>query len=234
MALQKIAGSKIFIGGPVAYKKFVSAGDFSGQSWTEIKGWVQAGDLTTEQEVLSQTIISDRVTEYGKGTIGYPTMDNQFNPMPADPGQIALKAAQDSCKPFAFRIEWGADCAAEAVVTISQASPAKVTWASHGLSNGTQIILHTTGTLPTGLAPGQVYYVANQVAGNFELAATPGGASINTTGAGSGTHTARALEIQDNDMFFGLALPGGKTGGGAGDLRLLNASIQRISNAYTA
>lgn len=35
-------------------------------------------------------------------------------------------------------------------------------------------------------------------------------------------------------MFFGLALPGGKTGGGNSDLRLLNASIQRISNTYTA
>lgn len=234
MALQKIAGSKIYIGGPVAYNKFVSAGDFSGETWTEIKGWTQAGDLTTEQETLSQAVISDNVTEYAKGTISYPTMDNQFVPDPNDPGQVALLLAQQNCKPYAFRIEWGADCAAEAAVTISQASPGKVTWAAHGLENGTQIILSTTGTLPTGLVPGQVYYVTNKASGNFELAETPGGASINTTGAGTGTHRARALVPQDNDMFFGLALPGGKTGGGNSDLRLLNASIQRISNTYTA
>jgi hypothetical protein len=75
-------------------------------------------------------------------------------------------------------------------VTITIASPGVVSWASHTLSDGDPVVLTTSGALPTGLVAGTTYYVLNQAAGTFQLAATPGGAAIVTTGTQSGTHTA--------------------------------------------
>lgn len=77
-------------------------------------------------------------------------------------------------------------------VTITIASPGVISWASHTLSNGDPVVLTTSGALPTGLVAGTTYYVLNQAAGTFQLAATPGGAAIVTTGLQSGTHTATA------------------------------------------
>lgn len=75
-------------------------------------------------------------------------------------------------------------------VTITIASPGVVTWNAHGLPNGATIVLSTTGALPTGLTAGTTYYIVSAAANTFQLAATTGGAAINTTGTQSGTHTA--------------------------------------------
>jgi hypothetical protein len=75
-------------------------------------------------------------------------------------------------------------------VTITNASPGVVTWTAHGLQNGEAIVLSTTGSLPTGLVAGTVYYVVSRAADTFQLSATVGGASINTSSAGAGVHTA--------------------------------------------
>ena len=80
-----------------------------------------------------------------------------------------------------------------ATVTMTIASPCVVTWTAHGLPNGTSVQLTTTGSLPTGLATGVTYYVKNATTNSFELATTPSGSSINTTGTQSGTHTALVL-----------------------------------------
>ena len=75
--------------------------------------------------------------------------------------------------------------------TISQASPGIVTVNSHGLIAGDPVLFTTTGALPTGLAINTIYYVTSTslAANTFTVSATLGGAAINTTGAGSGTHT---------------------------------------------
>lgn len=80
--------------------------------------------------------------------------------------------------------------------TITIASPGVVTATAHGYSNNDQVALYTTGALPTGLtasttATQTVYFVRNATANTFELSATSGGASINTTGTQSGVHTVR-------------------------------------------
>jgi hypothetical protein len=80
-----------------------------------------------------------------------------------------------------------------ATVTISNASPAVVSWTAHGLVVNRAVVFTTTGGLPTGLTAGAVYYVKTvSDANSFTVAATPGGTAINTSGAGSGTHTATA------------------------------------------
>lgn len=82
-------------------------------------------------------------------------------------------------------------------VTITNASPGVFTVASTtGYYNAMPILFSTTGALPTGLTAGTTYYVTNlgtDGAGKFRVAATVGGADINTSSAGSGVHTARPL-----------------------------------------
>jgi len=71
-------------------------------------------------------------------------------------------------------------------VTMTIATPCVVTSAV-AFSDGTPITLSTTGWLPTGLVPGVTYYTKYISTYTFNLAATSGGASINTTGTQSGT-----------------------------------------------
>ena len=234
--LSKIAGSKIYIGGRVTYKSVVTLPDFAGQTWTEIGQWATSGDLGTEQEAITQTLINQNITLYSKGVISFPIMDNTFVPDAADPGQILMRSAQRSCSPYAFRIVWGADCGIENTVAISIASPGVLTATAHGLVAGTPIVLSTTGALPTGLIAGTTYYVAASpapAANTFSLAATIGGAAIVTTGTQSGIHTATAAAIGETDMFYGLAMFGNKSGGDASATRMVSMPIQRIADYIT-
>jgi hypothetical protein len=84
---------------------------------------------------------------------------------------------------------------------VTIASPAVVTITTTSLVDGTPVSLITTGALPTGLLPGVVYYVVNSTGATFNLAATPGGAAINTSGTQSGTHSIspRGLPVSSLD-----------------------------------
>lgn len=84
-----------------------------------------------------------------------------------------------------------------ATVTITNASPAVVTWTAHGLTAGTPVVFATTAQLPPPLVAGQVYYVmsAGLTTNAFQVSASSGGAAVNTTGAGSGTQTAGASSL---------------------------------------
>ena len=75
--------------------------------------------------------------------------------------------------------------------TITNASPAVVTATAHGLVAGDTVHFTTTGSLPSGLNTGVAYYViaAGLTTNAFELALSPAGTAINTSTAGSGTHT---------------------------------------------
>lgn len=78
-----------------------------------------------------------------------------------------------------------------ALTSISNASPAVFSLNSHGLSVGDAFVLSTSGTLPTGLTAGTVYYVISAGFGvnSFQASTTAGGSAVNTSGAGSGTHS---------------------------------------------
>lgn len=231
--LQKVAGSALYIGGRVPYKSIIELADFSGQTWTRITGWTQTGDLGAEQATITQTLIDHNITLYDKGVISFPIMANTFAPNLSDPGQVAFAAAQRSCKPYAFRIVWGADCEESSVVTITNAEPAIVAWDSHGFEAGTPVVLSTTGSLPTGLTAGTTYYVVDPTTNAFGLAATVGGDAIATTSAGSGIHTATAVPVGETDLLFGFAMRGVKTGGDASASRLLSMPIQPIAEYLT-
>lgn len=72
------------------------------------------------------------------------------------------------------------------IVTMTIASPCVVT-ANLSLADATPITFTTSGALPTGLLPGVTYYTKYLTTNTFNLAATAGGASINTSGSQSGT-----------------------------------------------
>ena len=82
-----------------------------------------------------------------------------------------------------------------ALTSILNASPAVFTKAGHGLASGDPFQLTTSGTLPTGLSLATTYYViaTGLTSSEFQASATLGGSAINTSGAGSGTHTLTRL-----------------------------------------
>lgn len=237
MALQSVNGSKFYIGTRVAPKGTVALADFTAQmaAWVEVKGWTQSGSLGDTQEMISQVFINEGRARQIKGSKVGASMENTFAPIPNDPGQIAFKAAIESCSPYAFKVEWGAGCASDGPVTITVASPGVITWpGGHGLEAGSPVLFTPNGgTLPTGLVAGTVYYVlpAALTPTTFTVAATPGGSAIATTAAGTATSiTATAQAAGSTDLFFGLAMPGAKQGGGANTPLLRNWSVMPDSN----
>ncbi len=76
------------------------------------------------------------------------------------------------------------------VTSISNAAPAVVTQSNSFAAND-PVVFSTTGALPTGLTVGTIYYVAatGLSSSAFSVSATPGGVLINTSSAGSGTHS---------------------------------------------
>ena len=227
-----VAGSKLYIGSRVTGKGTVTAADFAGQVWTEIGGWASAGSIGDTQEVGEQSLINENRVRKFKTTRNAGTMDSQFIPIYLDPGQTLFRQAIDDCQPYAFKIAWGADCAPESTVTISVGTPGVVSWNSHGLKAGQPVVFSTTGALPTGLTAGTVYYVSatGLTTNAFSVSATVGGAVVNTTAAGTGTHTVTAPPAGMTDMFYGMALPGARSGGDATAAHLRTWSIGIDSN----
>ena len=86
----------------------------------------------------------------------------------------------------------------ERTITISISSPAVITRVNHGLQPGYQLTLTTTGTLPTGLSLGTIYYVQSDgwTEDSFRVGTSKRGTPITTTGSQSGT---QAYEV------YGLA-----------------------------
>ena len=85
------------------------------------------------------------------------------------------------------------DSASDATVTMTIATPCVVTDTAHTKANGNMVRFSTTGALTTGLVADTTYYVINKATNTYELSATSGGASIDTSGTQSGTHTVKTV-----------------------------------------
>jgi hypothetical protein len=59
---------------------------------------------------------------------------------------------------------------------------------SHGLANGTCVMLKAVGTLPTGLSEGVLYFVINQTTNDFQLSLTSGGSAVTFSDDGTGAN----------------------------------------------
>lgn len=232
-----VSGSKIYIGRKVAFKYPVVLADFSGATWTEITGLTSLGSLGNTQNFVTQSFINLGFDVQFKGTKAGSAMENSFVYDPNDTGQIALRAAIADCSNYEFKLEAGAGCAPSGVVTITIASPGVVTTSGgHGLSIGSPVAITTTGALPTGLTAATTYYViaAGFTATTYQLAATPGGTAIVTTGTQSGVHTATGQPVGQTALFRALAGEGVTPNGDANTTQLqqyplaVNSNIVRI------
>jgi hypothetical protein len=86
---------------------------------------------------------------------------------------------------------FGWDSVASVTSITGPASPAVVTWPSHGFSANQEVGFASTVSLPAPLTPNTPYYVVGSsiTTNTFEISATPSGTAIVTTGASSGTLT---------------------------------------------
>lgn len=110
-----------------------------------------------------------------------------------------------------------------ATITITNASPAVVTWTGHpypinptGIVSTSVINFTTSGGLPTGLSAGTNYYAVPVDANTLRVASSASnalaGTFIDTSSAGSGTHTGQAyMLLTDGGVadIAGMALTAG-------------------------
>jgi hypothetical protein len=67
---------------------------------------------------------------------------------------------------------------------------------AHNYSDTDTVVFGTTGTLPSPLTFGVIYFVRDVSGSTFKVAATSGGVAIDITSTGSGTH--RVYKVHDN------------------------------------
>lgn len=233
MALFPVAGDRIYIGGVLSDKNSdFLVSDFGDQTWVEIDGWETSGPIGDAAQEIATDLINRGRAIVQKGTRRSPAMENQFAIIAGDTGQLALYAAERSRYNYAFRIvRDDAPPATPKPATISVADPGVVTSTAHGWAIGQRVRFSTTGTLPTGLVAGTDYYLVATVNTNtFSVAATPGGAAIETTGTQSGTHTVTAVNSGSERLFIGLVMTCTEQGGTANTIKMLSASIAINSN----
>lgn len=102
--------------------------------------------------------------------------------------------------------------ATTATVTITIATPGVISWANHGFTTVCPVVFTTTGTLPTGITSGTVYYViptgASFGTGTFAIATTIAnalaGTAITTSGSQSGTQTGTAGAAEATTVALGM------------------------------
>ena len=92
---------------------------------------------------------------------------------------------------------WNAKIGISAIqITITNDNPGVVALPTEfSLVNGTALQLTTTGTLPSGLTLGTIYYVVSSTGSTFSLATVAGGAPIDTTGTQTGIQYVSAAGI---------------------------------------
>lgn len=113
-------------------------------------------------------------------------------------GDLSTPLVVQAADVFRFKV-WATDGAAPAIDASSLAAATAactandgtdvITSVGHGLANGQAVRLTTTGALPGGLALNTTYWIRDATTDTFKLAATSGGAALDITSAGTGTHT---------------------------------------------
>jgi hypothetical protein len=231
--LYPVAGCRYFIGPAIELPDVdATEADFASVTWTEVKNYMEAGALGDAAALITTPLIDRARDVKQKGTRNAPSRQDNFAVAINDPGQIAMLAAEATNYNYPFRVDLNdAPAATSAAVTISNASPGVITWTGHGLEVNTPVVFTTTGGLPTGLTAGTTYYVKTVLdADTFTVAATPGGAAINTSSAGSGVHTATTVPVPSKRYFIGLVTGATEGFGGPNNVRQLQCTVEVNSN----
>jgi hypothetical protein len=227
------AGMKLDIGAALAFNGVdFTAADFTSQSWTEINGLTNLGAAGDVSEIVKSNHINRNRTRKAKGTRDAGAMQVVADLDYADPGQIALIAAEKAKDTYAFRVTFNDAPAPESKpVTVTVATPGVFTSVAHGLLVGDAVKLSTTGALLTGLTAGTTYYVKTTPdADTFTLAATPGGSGIATSGTQSGVHTLTTVPSPSQRYFVALVASVAEQWNEANNAMALNSALEIDSN----
>lgn len=228
--LYPVAGSHIDIGPAVSIvpdDDDLTAANFASVAWTEIKGWQTMGQIGDSKTLISEDVINSGRTLKAAGTKNAGSMQNTFLIQPTDAGQVAVIAAANTPYNYPFRVRLNdAPPVKSSVVTATIAAPGVFTWTGHTLQNGDAIKFSTTGALPTGIVAGTTYYVVNAATNTFSVSATPGGATITTTGTQSGVHTAATVPTGTVKLFYGIVMSAQEAGGGANTARAFAPTVE--------
>lgn len=76
-----------------------------------------------------------------------------------------------------------------------------ITITAHGFAVNTTVQVVSSGTLPAPLTAGTTYFVRDVLANTFALSLTAGGAAIDITSAGTGTHTLMFASLEESYTF---------------------------------
>jgi len=110
------------------------------------------------------------------------------------PGRISLGTDESwpstTLQPISgVRIRFVAGYSREFTFT-ADATTDLLTATAHGLVDGEDMILRSSGALPGAFVADTRYFVITSSTNTFQLSATKGGAAVNITSQGTGTHTA--------------------------------------------
>lgn len=137
---------------------------------------IAAGDVIVTNDDADQILINKTVGEPTR--VVYPS--SATTTRPARTVDRKYDAATNNITIVPERLD---------TVTVTIASPAVFTKAAHGFAVDDPVSFETSGALPTGLAADTQYYIKTvPTADTFTVAATRGGAAIDTTGSQSGVH----------------------------------------------
>jgi hypothetical protein len=231
--LYPVSGCQFYIGPAIELPDGDAViADFASVSWTRVREWMEAGALGDAAALITTPIIDRGRDIKQKGTRNAPSRQDNFGLVPTDEGQIALLAAEATNHNYPFKcILNDAPAVRSATVTISNASPGVITWTGHALAVDAAVVFTTSGALPTGLTASTTYYVKEVLTENtFTVAATKGGTVINTSSAGSGTHTATTEPTPSERYFMGLVTAATEAFGGPNNVRQLQATIEVNTN----
>lgn len=198
------------------------------------------GDVTSSSGTVATAIAAGAVTNAKRANMASNTISGNATGSPAAPTDLTtqqlaginypnLVAGTTQFGPWRAGIAgcgnptWYATGTTAGGIPISNASPAVVSWNSHAQEVGMPVYFsNNADVLPSPLQFYTPYYViaAGLGANSFEVSATAGGAAINTTTVGSGSH------VIHSDCIATITTPAGTsantiyrleaTGGGAG------------------
>lgn len=216
-AASAITGGSISTLGQVSGGSIYASGQVSGAS-VIASGPVSATSITATTTATSERFISTQTTGTAPLTIASETLVTNLNAdrldgehgswyspsglispyagLTAPPGWLFCNGQSVSRTTYATL--FSTLTATVGTCTITTASPAVVSLTAHDLVEGDAIYFTTTGALPTGLSANTTYYVKSTGNANtFQVSLTrtssatafTAGTAVNTTVAGSGTHT---------------------------------------------
>lgn len=202
MGANTAAGVSLYIG--------TTALNAATDSYTEVGEVISIPSFGRTYDEVKYSPLSSRGVQKFKGSFDDGSIAVQLGKDAGDAGQALLAAALNTDFDYNFKVVAN-DAAApvSGTVTVTVATPGVLTLANHGFPAGTQVLLSTTGALPTGFAIVTPYYVvagATLTTNTFTLAATQAAAlagtgSIATTGAGTGTNTVTTVPAATTEFF---------------------------------